>query len=175
MSSIFLISACFFELLCTMEEQSNKGKNYTPGQAKSKAESYCVYQERSQQEMRDRLYAWGLHHNDVENIISELILDNFLNEERFAKAYAQGKLRMKGWGKVKIRYHLKGKRVSDPLIKIALNNIDPDEYKKIFEETLTKKAGKDVFRLTAPEKNKLIRHLLSKGFENELVYGYILG
>ena len=158
-----------------MEEQSNSKRTYTPRQAKLKAESYCAYQERSQQEIRDKLYAWGLHHDDVENIISELILDNFLNEERFAKAYAQGKLRMKGWGKVKIKHHLKGKRVSEPLIRIALNNIDPDEYMQIFEDNMAKKAGKDISKLTAMEKNKLIRHLLSKGFESELVYGRVLG
>jgi len=174
MSSIFLISVCFFELLYKMEEQSKNKKIYTPKQAKLKAESYCAYQERSQQEVRDKLYGWGLHHDEVEDVISELITDNFLNEERFAIAYAQGKLRMKGWGKIKIKHHLKNKRVSDPLIRIALNALDIDEYIGILKTIIDKKAGKDLSKLSMLEKNKLIRHVLGKGFEQELIYGYIL-
>ncbi|NGM61829.1 RecX family transcriptional regulator [Sphingobacterium sp. SGG-5] len=153
-----------------MDEQNKKSKIYTPGQAKLKAENYCVYQERSQQEVRDKLYQWGLHQNEVEDIIAQLITDNFLNEERFAIAYAQGKLRMKGWGKVKIKYHLKGKRVSDPLIKIALNAIDMDEYLEIFDKVIQKKISKDIPQLSLSEKHKLIRQLQNRGFEHELIF-----
>ena len=71
--------------------------------ARSKAEHYCAYQERSQQEVRDKLYEWGQYPDVVENIISGLITGNFLNEERFAKAYAIGKFRQKGWGRMKIK------------------------------------------------------------------------
>jgi len=153
-----------------MNEENRNRKKYTPAQAKLKAENYCVYQERSQQEVRDKLYQWGLHHDDVEDIIAQLITDNFLNEERFAIAYAQGKLRMKGWGKIKIRYHLKNKRVSDPLIKIALRAIDMDEYLQIFDKVIQTKVSKDIQQLSAVEKHKLIRQLQTRGFENELIF-----
>ena len=83
-----------------------------------KAEHYCAYQERSQQEVRDKLYEWGLWPDAVENIISELISNNFLNEERFAKAYAQGKFNQKGWGRIKIKQALKLKKVPD-ILKIG--------------------------------------------------------
>ncbi len=157
-----------------MDDRSENRKIYTPKQAKLKAENYCAYQERSQQEVRDKLYLWGLHHDEVEEVIAELISDNFLNEERFAVAYAQGKLRMKGWGKIKIKHHLKSKKVSDPLIKIALNKIDTQEYINIFEDIILKKSGKELSKLSALEKQKLIRHLQSKGFENELIFKRVL-
>src|ERR1700753_2259928 len=89
-----------------------------------KAEHYCAYQERSQQEVRDKLYEWGLHQNAVENLIVQLIAGNFLNEERFANAYARGKFNQKGWGKIKIKQGLKFKKVPDVLIKKALQTID---------------------------------------------------
>lgn len=158
-----------------MEETPQNRKTYTPHQARLKAETYCAYQERSQQEVRDKLYSWGLHQGDVEQIISDLIGDNFLNEERFAIAYAQGKLRMKGWGKVKIKFHLKGKRVSDPLIRIALNRIDMDEYLAKLDEVVDKYARQPLDTLTAQQKNKLIRHLQSRGFENEFIFEKVLG
>ncbi len=160
----------FFSIFVYMNKQNDNKKTYTPKQAKLKAENFCAYQERSQQEVRDKLYQWGLHQEHVEEIIVELIMDNFLNEERFAVAYAQGKLRIKGWGKIKIRYHLKNKRVSDPLIKIALNAIDIDEYIDVLERLIVKKASKDTQYLSAAEKQKLIRYLQSKGFENELIF-----
>ncbi|MCL8001034.1 RecX family transcriptional regulator, partial [Brucella sp. 21LCYQ03] len=97
-------------------------------QAKAKAESYCAFQERAQQEVRDKLYSWGLHSGDVEATISLLIEDNFLNEERFARAYVRGKFKLKGWGKIKIKQGLKMKQISNPLIRIALTEIEAEEY-----------------------------------------------
>jgi regulatory protein len=96
--------------------------------ALEKAGHYCAYQERSQQEVRDKLYEWALWPSAVENIIAKLIEGGFLNEERFAKAYATGKFRQNAWGKMKIKQGLKLKRVPDVLIKKALNNINYDDY-----------------------------------------------
>lgn len=156
-----------------MEESNGRKKTLTPQQAKLKAESYCAYQERAQQEVRDKLYEWGLHHDEVENIVTQLIVDNYLNEERFAKAFALGKFRMKGWGKIKIKQHLKAKRVSPPLIKIALEEIDLDEYEEKLEEIIKKKTNKPTTNLSLTEKAKLTRYLQSKGYENEIIFNII--
>lgn len=153
-----------------MDDSSGNKKKLTPLAALRKAESYCAYQERAQQEVRDKLYDWGLHMEEVEQAISTLIEHNFLNEERFAKAYTLGKFRMKGWGKIKIVQGLKIKRISKPLIQIALREIDLDEYEQKLEDTIQKKINKPVQKLTLLEKSKLIRFLMSKGFENDLIY-----
>lgn len=152
-----------------MDEWNKEKKSYTPRQAKLKAESYCAYQERAQQEVRDKLYSWGIHQEDVENIIAALIEDNFLNEERFAKAYVLGKFRMKGWGKIKIKLQLKAKRVSDPLIRIALREINDDDYQKKIEETIERYIRKPIINLSASEKSKIFKYLLSKGFESDMI------
>jgi regulatory protein len=137
--------------------------------ARSKAEHYCAYQERSQQEVRDKLYEWGQDPNVVENIISGLITDNFLNEERFAKAYAIGKFRQKGWGKVKIKQGLKFKQVPDVLIKKALLEITGYDYIKMLQEVLAKKSTvvteKDLYK----RNYKLHQYALSKGYEGDLI------
>lgn len=153
-----------------MDEYEKKKKIYTPNQAKIKAESYCAYQERAQQEVRDKLYEWGLHKEDVEQLISDLISDNFLNEERFAKAYVLGKFRMKGWGKIKIKQHLKAKRVSEPLIKIALREIDIDQYDQKLDDIIAKKIATVGAKISLTEKAKLVRHLQSKGYESDLIF-----
>jgi regulatory protein len=137
--------------------------------AYTKAEHYCAYQERSQQEVRDKLYDWGLWPDAVENIITRLIGENFLNEERFSKAYAQGKFRQKGWGKVKIKQGLKFKKVPDVLIKKALLLIDGDEYIKMLERVLTKKAAILPEKGPYKRKYKLHQYALSRGYEGDLV------
>jgi regulatory protein len=137
--------------------------------AHAKAQHYCAYQERSQQEVRDKLYEWGLQSSIVENIISGLITDNFLNEERFAKAYAQGKFRQKGWGKMKIKQGLKFKKVPDVLIKKALQGIPDDEYLKMLESVLIKKAATVTEKEEFTRFYKLQRYALTRGYENDLI------
>jgi len=143
--------------------------------AYAKAEHYCAYQERSQQEVRDKLYEWGQHQNVVENIISQLITGNFLNEERFAKAYARGKFNQKGWGKLKIKQGLKFKRVPDVLIKKALLTIDGDAYIEKLNSILIKKAPlvkeKDAYK----RRYKLQQYALSRGFENDIIADVLKG
>ena len=137
--------------------------------ARAKAGHYCSYQERSQQEVRDKLYEWGLHSKSVENIISELISNNFLNEERFAKAYTLGKFRQKGWGKLKIKQGLKFKKVPDVLIKKALQGIADDDYLKTLQKVLNKKSALVIEKNPYKRNYKLQQYALSRGFEGDLI------
>ena len=153
-----------------MYEESKPKKKLNPQQALLKAQQSCAYQERCQQEMRDKLYEWGLHSVDVENIIAHLITDNFLNEERFAKAYAGGKFRIKKWGKVKIKIELKKRKISEYCIKKAIQEISDKDYLKTIKELIAKKSkeikgGKDYQR-----KYKIAQYIASRGFEQDLIW-----
>ena len=108
-------------------------------QAIQRIRHYCAYQERAQQEVRDKLYQLGMTMDEVEEIMSDLIAENFLNEERFAIQFAGGHFRIKGWGKVKIQHALQQKRVSSYNIKIGLKAIDEDAYIKTLKLLATKK------------------------------------
>jgi len=147
-----------------------KTKKYlTEQEAYAKAEHYCAYQDRAQQELRDKLYEWGLTPPEVENMIVKLIEGNFLNEERFAKAYARGKFSQKGWGRIKIKQGLTFKRVPDVLIKKALLTIDGDEYLETLRKLLVKKATTLNERDAFKRRYKLQQYAYSRGFENDLV------
>src|SRR4051812_10671897 len=121
------------------EEQPKKKKTYNPAQAFLKASHYCAYQERSHKEVRNKLYEYGLHKNDVEEVISKLITDGFLNEERFAKAFAGGKFRMKKWGRKKIVHELEALGVTPRCIRTALKAIDDSDYRNVLKALLEKK------------------------------------
>lgn len=152
-----------------MEFEERKPKITDPKTGLQKAEKYCVYQERSQQEVRQKLYDLGLYPRDVEQIISELIGNNFLNEERFANAYALGKFRIKGWGKIKIKQGLKLKRVPEGMIKKALQQIDLDDYLAKLKGILEKKAV--LLKEKEPYKRsyQLKQYAFGKGYEGNLV------
>lgn len=152
-----------------MEENEGAKKILDPKTALLKAEKYCVYQERAQQEVRDKVYSWGLHQQDTENLIAKLISNNFLNEERFANAYALGKFRQKGWGKIKIKQGLKLKRVPENLIKKALLQIDMDDYLIKLKTILEKKGA--FLKEKEPYKRsyQLKQYAFGKGYEGYLV------
>jgi regulatory protein len=148
-------------------------KFITPEGALLKAQKYCIYQERSQQEVRDRIYSWGLHKREVESIIAELITSGFLKEERFALAFAGGKFRMKGWGRVKIKLALKQKDVSEALIRQALKNIDERDYIKTLKKVISEKEKKTAEKNPIKRNYKVAQYAISRGFEPELVWRII--
>ena len=152
-----------------LKNEQSTPKIFSREQGKIKAESYCAYQERSHFEIRNKLYEWGLHQKDTEEIISELIEQNFLNEERFALAYTQGKFRIKNWGRIKIKQGLKLKRVPDKLIAKSLKIIDEKDYIEKLKQLIEKK--NDTIREKDPFKIRylLMRYAASKGYEQELI------
>jgi regulatory protein len=164
-SPLLTIVVFFFTLFLKMALQ-----NFTPDQAILKIKQYCAYQERCHAEVKDKLYSFGLHKKDVDEIMVLLIGENYLNEERFAIHYAGGKFRMKHWGKNKIKQALKQKQVSDYCIKKALKKIDEADYIKTFEKLVEQKMNllkseKNIFA----KKKKLQDFLLMKGYESDLV------
>ncbi len=137
----------------------------------NKAAAFCAYQERSHQEVRERLRKWNIWGADAEEIIAELITGNYLSEERFAKAYSGGKSRMKQWGRLKIKQELQRRGVSRYSIEQGMKEIGDEEYrdglKKLLEKKavqLTKSSG-DSLQLRA----RLVRFALGKGYEMDLV------
>src|SRR4051812_49143253 len=152
------------------EEQPKKKKIYNPATAFLKISHYCAYQERSHKEVRNKLYEYGLHKNDVEEAISKLITDGFLNEERFAKAYAGGKFRIKKWGRIKIKLELKKRKISDYCIKQGMKEIPEDAYLETLKQLIEKKSkdikgGKEHIRHF-----KIANYIASRGFENDLIW-----
>ena len=144
--------------------------SFTPDQSLSKIKQYCAYQERCHSEVKTKLYSFGLNKNEVEQIVSLLITENYLNEERFAVMYARGKFRMKQWGKNKIKQSLKFKQVSDYCVKKALKEIDEKDYRKTFfnladQKIKSLKGEKNIFI----KKRKLQDFLIRKGYESHLI------
>jgi regulatory protein len=144
-------------------------KFLTKEQALQKLKQYCAYQERSHYEVQQKLWDLGVPGRDHDEIISTLIEEDYVNEERFAKAFAGGKFRMKDWGRKKIYYALKEKKVSEYNIKKAMKEIDDEEYKKLLKGLAQKKYESLKGEQYLVRKKKTMDYLMQKGYEPDLV------
>ena len=149
-------------------------KYWSAGEAKGKLETYCAYQERCQWEVRRKLFEKGIHGDQAESLISELIADNFLNEERFSRSFARGKFRLRHWGKIRITRELKLRQISPRCIQYGLSEIDPEEYWDTLLSQTEKKWEKTVEKDLHKKKYKVISYLMAKGFEQDLVQEAVL-
>ena len=144
-------------------------KALTPEQTLQKLRHYCAYQERSHQEVRDKLFQLGCPSRQHDELLSTLIEEDYLNEERFAVAFAGGKWRVKRWGRVRIKYELQQRKVSAYCIRKAMAEIDDEAYEKVLNQLASAKyesLKKDQYII---RKKKTTDYLVAKGFEPELV------
>ena len=148
-------------------------KYLTKEEALQKLKHYCAYQERCHSEVKEKLYSLSVWKKDHDEIIAKLIEENYLNEERFAIAFAGGKFRVKQWGRVKIKYELKQKQVSDYSIKKALKQIDEEDYLKVLDKLAKEKYTSLKSEQYLIRKKKTMDYLLQKGFELELIKGAV--
>ena len=135
-----------------------------------KAERFCAYQERSSYEVRQKMKEFDATETEIEKIIASIQEDDFQDDERFARLFTSGKFRIKRWGKNKIKSELRMKKISDPLIKKALDSIDESEYKKTILHLIQKKVKEVKSQEPRAKSQKIAMYLLSKGFESDLIW-----
>jgi regulatory protein len=134
-----------------------------------KASYYCSLSEHCIQKVREKLVQWETPKEFIQPIIDRLLDGDYINEERFARAFVKDKFRFNHWGRVKITTHLKALNISSENISIAMQEIDDEEYEKMLDEIVEKKR-KTIKNGTDYEiRAKLLRHALSRGFEYNLV------
>lgn len=151
----------------------DRKKVVTKSEALKKAAAYCALQERCQQEVREKLHTWNVFGVDAEQVIAELIPSGFINEERFAKAFAGGKFRIKKWGRIKIKTELKRKNISEYCINKGLKEIPDTEYKTILKEIILKKSKETKEKNRYRKLNKIASFAIQKGYESEFVWDVI--
>lgn len=147
-----------------------KRQYYSKEEALAKLQRYCAYQDRCHQEVRTKLLDHGIYGDELEEVISELILDNFLNEERFARSYARGKFRIKKWGKIKIRIELKKRKISDYCLRKAMEEIEDEEYEKTIDELIERKWNEIRETNDFKKKGKVAKYLEGKGYERAFIW-----
>ncbi len=130
---------------------------------------YCAYQERSQYDVLTRLKEMPVSQNMIERVIIHLREEDFINDERFAKAFVRGKFNHKNWGRNKIRFELKKRHIPDLLIEIGLHEIDEEEYRQTLCRILHKKDKLINEKDIRKRREKLFNFARSKGYESSII------
>ena len=132
-------------------------KEWSAQELKSKMEAYCAASEHCEMEARMRLRQWGCDSTTEDIIIDYLIAENYISDERYAKAFVHDKLLYQGWGRVKIEYMLRSKHIPSRIIQLALQTIDLADYSRILSHLIAK-------RQPVTDKAALFRFLTQRGF-----------
>lgn len=144
---------------------------FTKEQIRRKLESLCAYQERCLLDVKSKFLAWEVPLDWQDEIIEHLLSTGYLNEVRFAESYVSGKFRIKKWGRRKIIAGLKVKGVSSEVIQRAIEEIDPEAYWETLLLLATRQS--ELLKLnqdsTWEKKVRVIRFLVQRGYENDLV------
>lgn len=146
-----------------------KPKQYTPGEALQKIAAFCAYQERTQQEVVQKLRSYGLEEDEAGEIIIRLGREKLLDEERFAQAFVRGHYRQKKWGRRRIVQELKQKGLSEFCIKSGLKEIDGEEYYQNLVDILAKKDRQEKEANPRVRRMKITQYLTGKGYEQDLI------
>ncbi|EDM45637.1 regulatory protein RecX [unidentified eubacterium SCB49] len=149
-------------------------KTYTVEEAKRKIERYCVYQERCHKDIEKKLREMRMIPQAIDEIFGHLIEHNFLNETRFAQAFARGKFNIKKWGRSRITRELKLRKISEYNIKLALKEIEEQDYYSTFN-ALAEKRLLQVERETniSKKRKKIADYLLYRGWESDMIYAFL--
>ena len=144
-------------------------KRLTKEQVLQKLRFYCRYQQRCQSEVKEKLFELGVNKKDHDELITELVKENCLNDERFAVAFASGRFKLKQWGRKKIQKGLREKRVSDEIAQKALEQINKKEYGAILNKLAKERYAALKHEQHLVRKKKTMDYLMQKGYELDLV------
>jgi regulatory protein len=144
-------------------------KQLSKEEALQKLKHYCAYQERCHSDVKEKLFSLGIWKKDQEEVIATLIEEGYLNEERFSIAFAGGKWRVKRWGRVKIRYELKQRGISEYCIKKAMKEIEEEEYLEVLKKLVRERYNNLKGEGFLARKKKTLDYFIGRGFEADLV------
>jgi regulatory protein len=152
-------------------------KSSDPAVILEKIRYFCSYRERSEAETELKLRSMQVPSVKIREILKELREDGFISDERFARAFARGKWRVRQWGRIRIAYELKQRKIPEKLIKEAMEEIGEEEYREVLADVIRRKAAtlhlpvkeENNSRKTLNLRDKIFNFALGKGYESDLV------
>ena len=146
-----------------MSDVISKEEAYRKLAARCTVKEHCVW------DVREKLRNWNVQRIDEESIVEQLLSEKFVDEARYCRAFAHDQMRFAGWGRIKIGYTLKQKRIDALTISQAIQTIDEEEYRDSLRKILTVKMRGLKSLPQQAQGEKLMRFAMSRGFEPNLI------
>ncbi len=145
----------------------------TVNEIQARMAALCSRSEQCSPDIRKKIIAAGISSDDAEDIIQKLKDEKFIDDERYVSAYTSEKFRINQWGRVKMRYYLHMKGLSDSLIQKGLESLDEEKYHKVLVQLMKKKARSVKKKNPYEKMGQVIRFAQNRGFEPELIHRYL--
>ena len=147
-----------------------KNYSFSVQELQKKLEYYCSYQERCHYEVYNKLKGLTRNNDDINQVITKLIDDGYLNETRFSKEFTIGKFNHKNWGRIRIKLELKKRKISTKNIEIGLNELDDGKYLKKLEDLFKRKLEIHSYKMDIYSKKKIFEYFNYRGWEKDLIF-----
>lgn len=141
----------------------------TENEALLRLQKICSQQEKCLFDINRKLMEWKIPVNQAKNILEKLLDNHFVDELRYSKSFVRDKFRLNEWGRIKLEYALRQKKINEKIIQDALAEIDETTYHDLVVELLKKKSKTLKDNDISIIKAKLIRFAQSKGFEYNVI------
>jgi len=153
------------------KHKDNTGMSHAPDPAGiyERITRYCAYQERCAWDAEKKLAEWKVPRGRISILMKSLKDEGFIDDERFAQTFVRGKFRINKWGRVKISYELKGRKIPEIIIRSAMREISQEDYRKTVRELVLKKKSEIKPGKNLNIREKIITFVIGKGFEFDLV------
>lgn len=135
-------------------------------------ESQCAVSELSTFDVKTKLRRWRVAETDITDIVESLVFSGYVDDRRYANAFAHDKIKLCRWGRLKVKLLLSARNIDDRTIEAALSRIDEDEYRQLMLNTLRNRASK-LGEPSFENNTKLYRFAVGRGFESSLIASII--
>jgi len=144
-------------------------KEMTEQEAYLQLAALCAQAEHCQQEMRDKMKRWEIDETVQNRIITRLVKERYIDDERYARAFVKDKIRYNKWGRRKVQQALWQKRIDDDIQRCVLDEIDEKEYLDVLRPLLKQKRKTIKAQSDYELNQKLMRFALSRGFTFDII------
>ncbi len=129
----------------------------------------CAQAEHCQHEMLEKMQRWELDDEAQARVMQRLVSERYVDDERYARAFVNDKVRYNKWGRGKVEQALWQKHIDEDIRQRVLDEVDEEEYLNVLRPLLQQKRKTTKAASDYELNQKLIRFALSRGFTYDII------
>jgi len=137
--------------------------------------NFIAFRERCEFEVKEWLYK-KKYQDLSDELITRLKERNYLSDERFARLFIRDRVKIKGWGPIRLRHQLSAKRIQKHIIESEIESIREEYDFNEMARDLAERKIKNIERPTFKDKKRLWSFLQRRGYEgpsiNHALHGF---
>ena len=135
----------------------------------SRLAALCARREYCQHDMLEKMRQWGLSEEDQAQVMQQLTEGRYVDDERFARAFVNDKVRYGKWGRRKIEQALWMKHIDEDIAASVLDEVDDEEYLDVLRPMVKQKLCSTTAASDYELRMKVTKWALSRGFTMDII------